>query len=266
MKRKILYRIFTVFASIAMFIIIGFIAIMIPANSKAFYKWQFTKHNTLEWVQSQGDELYDEDSPDYDPFAAEYVCSMTEQQLEDLMLHVMRYCVWLEDDINITVDGHYLKIFRADERAHMHDVRNIFGVFIIFTLISVLMCIAFLFFILNRSKAYYETSRKVPFITFGVIIALLAIVGVCTAINYKYMFEVVFHNMLFDGNFAFSNGVMISMIGEIFPDLIMLIGVGWAVMLSVPVIAFVLFNRHIAKKIAKNSQKEEKNSHENAEN
>ncbi len=265
MKRKILYRIFTAVASIAIFIIIGFIAIMVPANSKAFYRWQFDKHSTLEWVQSQGDRLYDEESPDYDPYAAEYVCCMTEQQLEDLMLHVVRYCMWLEDDMNITVDGRHLKIFRADERAHMNDVRNIFGVGIILTIVSVLICIAFLFFLLNRPKAYYETSRKVPFITFGVLFVIFIALALYIVVDFKYVFEVVFHNMLFDGNYAFSSGVMISMIGEIFPDLIMLIGISWLVMMGVPVLAFVLYNKRLAKKSALQAGKEDKNSQTNEE-
>ena len=260
MKRKILYRLFTVGASIAIFIIIGFIAIMVPANSKAFYRWQFDKHNTLEWVQSQGDRLYDENSPDYDPYTAEYVCCMNEQQLEELMLHVVRYCMWLEDDMNVTVDGHYLKIFREDERAHMRDVRNVFGVGTILTIISVLICIAFLFFLLNRPKAYYETSRKVPFITLGILFAIFVAIALYVVIDFKYVFEVVFHNMFFDGNFAFSSGVMISMIGEIFPDLVMLIGISWIVMMALPVLVFVFYNKRLAKKIALQVKNEDKNN------
>ena len=253
MNRKVLYRIFTIIATIAVFIVIGFLAIMIPANSKAFYHWQFTKHNTLDWVQSQASRM--EELPDYDPKVGEYVENMNEQQLEDLMMHVIRYCMWLEDDINITVDGHYLKIFRDDETSHMKDVKNVFGEGIILTLVSILVCIAYLFFLFNRPKEYYETSRKVPFITLGVLIGVFLAVALYTIIDYKYVFEVLLHNALFSGNFSFSNGVMISMIGEIFPDLFMLIGIGWAVSLAVPVLAFVFYNRHLKKKLAQNEAK-----------
>jgi hypothetical protein len=249
MKRKIVYRIFTVFATIAMFIVIGFIAIMIPANSKAFYHWQFEKHKTLDWVQSQASLM--EDNSDYNQNVVRYVENMTEQQLEDLMMHVIRYCLWLEDDINVTVDGEYLKIFREDEVAHMKDVKNIFGVGLILTLLCFLVCVAFLFFILNRYKEYYETSRKVPFITFGALGGVFLVIALCVLIDYKYMFEEVFHNALFSGNFAFSNGVMISMIGQIFPDLITLIGVSWAVTLVIPILLLIFFNRHVKKKLLK---------------
>ena len=158
-------------------------------------------------------------------------------------------------DLKITVDGHSLKIFRDDEASHMKDVKNVFGEGIILTLVSILVCIAYLFFLFNRPKEYYETSRKVPFITLGVLIGIFLAVALYTIIDYKYVFEVLLHNALFSGNFSFSNGVMISMIGEIFPDLFMLIGIGWAVSLAVPVLAFVFYNRHLKKKLAQNEAK-----------
>ncbi len=249
MKRKVLYRIFTVLASISIFIIVGFIAIMVPANSKAFYRWQFEKHNTLDWVQSQAEELYDESSADYDPNAGDYVSKMTDQQLENLMMHVMRYCMWLEDDLNITVEGQYLKIFRADERSHMQDVKNLFGGGIILTIVALLICITFLFFLLNRPKEYYETSRKIPFFTFGVLLTLIVLVAIFALTNFAYTFE-IFHQIFFTGNYAFANGVMVSMITEIFPDLATLIAVGWLVLLIIPAVVLVLYNRHVAKKLA----------------
>ena len=252
--KKAIYRIFTVCTSIAITIIIAFVAIMIPANSKAFYRWQFEKHNTLDWVQSQSEILLDDTSPYYDEKAGNYVANMTEQQLENLMLHVMRYCLWLEDDMNITVDGQYLKIFREDEKSHMFDVKRIFGALIILTILSLLTCIAFLFFIINRPKIYYETSRKIPFITLGVVLALFAFIAIWTIIDYKFVFEVAFHNLFFTGNFAFSDGVMISMIGEIFSDLILLIGIGFLVFTATVFVAFALYNRRVSKKLANEPQ------------
>lgn len=255
MQKTVIYRIITVLASVAIFIVVGFIAITVPANSRFFYRWQFTKHNTLSWVQSQSVMLEDEDSPDYDPQAAKYVTNMTEAQLEELMMHVMRYCMWLEDDVNITVDGQHLKIFRADERAHLSDVRNLFGVGIIFAIISILGCMAFLFFLLNRPKEYYESSRKVPFITFGVLVGIIAIVAIFALVDFMGTFE-VFHQIFFTGNYSFSNGVMISMISDIFTDMAVFIGVGWLVLLAIPIVALILYNKHIGKKIAGESEKQ----------
>lgn len=241
------YKILTVFASVGIFIIVTFIAIMVPANSKAFYAWQFEKNDTLSWVRTQADYLDNEYSEDYDPYAADYVESMTEEQLQDLMMHVMRYCFYLEDDINITVDGRYLNIFRADERAHMKDVRAIFGVFIALTVLSVILCIIFLFFLFNRPRLYFEQCRKIPFITFTVLGGIFLVIALWTMLDFKFVFEVVFHNLFFKGNFAFSYGVMISMIGEIFPDLITLIGIGIPVLLAISTIALCILNNKLSK-------------------
>ncbi len=242
-----LYKILTVLASVGIFIIVAFIAIMVPANSKSFYAWQFEKNDTLSWVRSQAEYMDNIYSDDYDPYAADYVENMTEEQLEDLMMHVMRYCMWLEDDINITVDGKYLNIFRADERAHMKDVKAIFGVFIAITVLSVILCIVFLFFLFNRPRLYFEHCRKIPFITFVIIMGLFALIALWAIVDFRFVYEVVFHNLLFSGNFSFSHGVMISMIGEIFPDLIALIGIGIPVLLSIPTIALCVLNNKLSK-------------------
>ena len=254
MKRTIPYRILTVLASLSIFIIVTFIAIMVPANSKSFYKWQFEKNQTLSWVQSQSSYLDYPLSEDYDPYAADYVENMTEQQLEDLMMHVMRYLTWLEDDVNITVEDRYLNIFTANEKSHLKDVRVVFGVFIILSILSMLFCMVYLFFLINRPKQYYDTSRKIPFITFAVIMALYISFVVWAIVDFKYVYEVFFHNLLFSGNYAFSHGVMVSMISEIFPDIAICVGVSIPVLLSIPTLAFALYNRSIRKKIAKAEQ------------
>ena len=259
MQKTVIYRIITALASVAIFIVVGFIAITVPANSRFFYRWQFEKHNTLSWVQSQSIMLEDETSPDYDPYAAEYVTNMTEAQLEELMMHVMRYCMWLEDDVNITVDGRHLKVFRADERSHLSDVRHLFGVLIILAIVSLLGCMAFLFFLLNRPKDYYKSSRKVPFITMGVLVGIIAIVAIFASVDFGHTFE-VFHKIFFTGNYSFSNGVMISMISDIFTDMAVLVVIGWLVLLAVPTVALALYSKHIGKKIISESKKAPENN------
>ncbi|MBO5224478.1 MAG: DUF1461 domain-containing protein [Clostridia bacterium] len=263
MKKTIIYRILTVCATIAIFIVVGFIAIMVPANSKAFYRWQFEKHNTLEWVQSQADGMGDSYSSKYNPEAEKYVANMTEVQLEELMLHVMRYCMWIEDSLDITVEGESLSVFRADEKSHLSDVRNLFGAGMIVTLISLLACIVFLFFLLNRPKEYYESSRNVPFITLAVLVGLIAFVAVFACIDFTVTFE-IFHKILFTGNYSFSNGVMISMISEIFPDLALIIGISWLITLAIPIVALIFYNRHVAKKICAENTKQSEETTANA--
>ena len=55
---------------------------------------------------------------------------------------------------------------------------------------------------------------------------------------------------------------MISMIGEIFPDLCALIGIAMPILLLIPVLIFIFYNRALSKKYAKVEDKEQKNGEE----
>ena len=96
MKRAkgVLANLLTVLFTLSAFLLAGFIAVIVPATSNSFYKTQFRKHGTLEKVRAQSAYIDDAD-------AKNYVANMTEEQLLSLMNHTMRYCLYLEDDLNI---------------------------------------------------------------------------------------------------------------------------------------------------------------------
>ncbi len=247
--------------TIAAFLFFGFLSIFIPAYTPAFYKAQFEKHGTLEAVQYQARYLDDPDSEDYDPAAAEYVRNMTDEQLMDLMMHAMRYCSLLEDDLNITVDGQYLKIFRKDEVSHMKDVRGVFAGGIVIVLVSVVLGVAYLIFALRNRKLYCEKARKIPYFTLIALASVLAFVGICAAIDFDAAFD-IFHRIFFEDNWVFGSGVMVYMIGPIFTDLVPVIIVTWVALTALFVTGLIFYNRRLKCKYATSTASPSENKEE----
>lgn len=246
---KLFIRVFAVFSTIGIFLFAGLLAIFLPAFSQAFYRAEFKKNDTLALVQAQADYLDDSESADYDPAAAEYIRNLTEEQLMDLMMHTMRYCVYLEDDLNITVDGVHLSVFRADEYSHMRDVKGLFGggMAIVFGFFA--CSVVFSVFAIAKKKLYYETCRRVPFYTLFAAFIFLLFVGICAAVNFEAAF-IVFHQIFFTGNWAFGSGVMIAMIGNIFTDLVPVIFILYVCLIAVYCLALALYNRRVGKKLS----------------
>ena len=192
---KILYRIGTVFFTLSVFLMIGFVAIIGPAISRGFYKSQFQKvdeygETVLDVVRYQSIYLDDEK-------ASEYIENLTEEQLLDLMMHTMKYCLYLEEDLNITVDGEYLEIFREDEYSHMEDVKKVFGGGILIVGFAFLVFIASLILGIKNKKGYYLNSRKFPYYTLIGVFAVLAFIGLAAAIDFDKAFE-IFHKIFFE--------------------------------------------------------------------
>ena len=242
--KKAFSKILAVFFTVSVFLFCGFLSIMIPANSSAFYSAQFKKHDTLTYVRSQSVYLSDEK-------ASAYIKNLTSEQLLDLMNHVVRYCMLIEDDMNITVDGEYLEIFQDDEISHMKDVQKVFlGGFIIVAIAIVFIIVGLVFFFIKR-KGYYENCRKVPYWTLLAVVGVLLLIALFALINFDLAFE-IFHQIFFDGNYSFSSGVMIWMIGFIFEDIVAIIVPVWIILLSAFTIAITFINKKLAKKYEKN--------------
>lgn len=242
---KIIYKICAVIFTLAVFLATGFIAIMIPANSPSFYKEQFYKidyfgNPVIETVRLQARLIEDKK-------ASKYIANISEEQLLDLMMHTMKYLTFLEDDLNITVDGEYLEIYRSDELSHMQDVKNLFGGGIILVLVATVILCVLLVLGLIKKKGYYENCRKVPYYTLIGIFAVLALLGLAIAIDFTTAFE-IFHQIFFDGNYAFADGVMIAMINNIFFDLVPIILAIWIVLLALFVVGLVLYNYVLKQK------------------
>ena len=250
--KKISANVLAVLFAISAFLIFGFIAIIVPATSNSFYKSQFEKHDTLSYVRYQARYLNDEN-------AKVYIENLTFDELLSLMNHTMRYCLFLEDDLNITVDGQYLEIFLDEkgetlndgclERTHMADVKALFGGGMIIIMVAILIVIIGIVLGIKHREYYYENCRKTPYITLFVVFILLAAIGIFVAVNFDTAFT-MFHKIFFDGKqWQFGYGVMIAMIGEIFLDLVPIIVSVWVGLLAVFIVGLILFNKHQHKKL-----------------
>lgn len=244
---KIVYRVGAVLFTLAVFLMIGSVAVLCPAISKGFYSSQFLKENgkndtVLENVRYQSKYIEDEK-------AKEYISNLTDEQLMNLMMHTIKYCLYLEDDLNITVEGEYLEIFRPDELSHMADVKGVFGGGLLIVFVAIIIFVVTLALGLIKKKGYYENCRKIPYYTIIGVMILLGFIGLAVAIDFGKAFD-VFHKILFDDNWRFSNGVMIAMIGlsKIFLDLVPIILTIWISLLLLFVIGVKLYNGYLSRK------------------
>ncbi|MBR2337114.1 MAG: DUF1461 domain-containing protein [Clostridia bacterium] len=242
---KILSRALAVLFVLSFAILAGFVAIVIPTSSRGFYKKQFLKPNeegktALYLVRRQTYDISDIET-------ARFVIDMTEDELVDVMMHAVRYCFYLEDDLNPTVDGYQMKLYREDEISHMQDVKGVFGGGLIMVGVSLAVFITGLCLALIKKKSYYLNCRKVPvYALIGVLLGLLA-VGIFSLANFDFAFD-AFHKIFFDGNWEFETGIMIEMIGYLFDDILPIILSVWLGLLAVFGVAIYFFNRFLKKK------------------
>ena len=242
---KTIYKICAVIFTLSVFLTTGFVAIIAPAVNKSFYAEQFKKidlfgNPVIESVRLQSKYVEDQK-------AKEYVANISEEQLLDLMMHVMAYLTFLEDDMNITVDGEYLQIFRQDEISHMQDVKNLFGGGICIVAVATVLLVVLLILGVIKKKGYYENCRKVPYYTLLGVFIVLALLGLAVAIDFTTAFE-IFHQIFFAGNYAFSDGVMIAMISNVFFDLVPIILIIWVALLVLFVGGLILYNYLLTQK------------------
>lgn len=245
---KILSKAMACLFTLSAFVIIVFVAIIVPSNSSAFYSAQFNEPDEygktpIDYVKKYSYSMQDDK-------AASYVLQMSEDDLIGLMKHVMRYCLYLEDDLNPTVNGEKINVFRQDEVSHMKDVKGVFGGLLITVGVSVLIFISTLILAILKKKEYYQNCRKVPFYTLIGVFSLLLVLGITVAIDFEWAFD-IFHMILFDGNWIFEDGIMIEMIGYIFDDLVPIILGASVIMLGLFVLGLYLYNRGLKNKFEK---------------
>ncbi len=238
--KKFFIKLTAVIFTVSAFLLAGFVSVIGTATSGAFYRWQFEKNNTLEYVRAQA-------SYTADPAAKEYLSSLTDSGLEELMSHTMKYCLGAEDDLNPIINGERVEVFRPDEVSHMYDVKTVFKGGIAIGAVSAVLFISGLAAALVFKKSFYENCRKIPYITLAVMLGLIAVIGLAAAVDFDAAFE-LFHMILFEGNWTFGNGVMIAMIGAIFTDIVPVIITVWLILSAVFVAGTVLYNRYLVKK------------------
>ena len=241
---KVLSKIVAVFFIISFTVLAGFVAIIIPASSQSFYTERFREKDekgrtALDYVKDQNYFLLDDET-------ARFVMDMTEEDLVYVMKHVVRYCFYLEEDLNPTIGGYKMQFFREDEISHMKDVKNLFGVVLIVVGISLVVFIVTLCIGVIKRKSYYQNCRKIPFyVLLGVFIIVLA-VGIFSVLNFDKAFD-IFHQILFSGNWEFEDGIMIKMIGYIFDDILPIILTIWLGLLTLLGAGIVLYNKKLKK-------------------
>ena len=241
---KILGKVGAVFFVLSFAVISCFIAIVIPACSKAFYKDEFNKTlengHTIHYIVKRETYLME------DVQSARFVMEMTEDELIDLMMHTVRYCFYLEEDLNPTIDGYQLKLYRQDEISHMQDVKAVFGGGLVIVGVSVGVFIITLCIGLVKRKSYYENCRKVPIYALIGVLLVFLIIGIASMIWFDKAFD-IFHKLLFDGNWEFETGVMIKMIGYVFDDIFPIILTIWLTLLALFGVGILRFNKKIKK-------------------
>ena len=125
----------------------------------------------------------------------------------------------------------------------MADCKKLFGIGIILFFVSVAIFIATLVLGIVFRKTYYLYCGKTVYITLGICLGVLAVIGIFAAINFDKAFT-IFHEIFFNGKqWQFGYGVMIAMIGEIFTGLVPIIGIIWIGLLILAVVGVYLFNR-----------------------
>ncbi len=240
--KRFLIKLSAFVLSLTMFLCLGFVAIIIPATSEAFYEGQFEKHDTLAYVQYQARYLEGD--------AKEYIASLDDEALIDLMLHAIRYCLSLEDNLNPTIDGKVLEVYSENELSHMKDVRDVFSGGMTIVLVAFVLSVLILVLIFFNKKDYYQSGRRYPFYSLILVAVLLAAVAIFCVVDFELAF-VIFHLLLFEGNWQFANGVMIAMIGEIFFDIAFIIAALWAIFLALYVIFILILNATSKPRMAK---------------
>ena len=239
---KVFSKIGAVFFVLSFTIMAGFIAIVIPASSNSFYLKRFREvdekgKTAHDYVKEQTYFLLDDET-------ARFVYDMTENDLVFVMKHVVRYCFYLEEDLNPTIDGYQMQFFREDEIAHMKDVKKVFGVGLIIVGVSLVVFIVTLGLGIVKRKGYYQNCRKIPiYALIGVFIVVL-VVGVLAVLNFDKAFD-IFHLILFSGNWEFEDGIMIKMIGYIFDDILPIILTIWLGLLALLGVGVWLYNKKL---------------------
>ena len=242
---KILGKVGAVFFVLSFVILSGFVSVLIPATSTAFYRAQYRKvdengYTPVDYVKRQSYFIKDEKS-------ARFIMDMTEDKLVDTMMHAVRYCLYLEDDLNPTVNGYKMQIYRQDELSHMQDVKKVFGGGLIIVAVALTLFLVTLCFGIIKRKSYYNNCRKVPFYALiGVLLVLLTL-GILALTSFELAFD-IFHKILFDGNWEFQNGVMIEMIGYIFEDIAVIIISVWLGLLALFSASVYLCNKLLKRK------------------
>ena len=241
---KVLSKVLTAIFVVAVFFITGFVSVLLPSCNRSFYKWQFQKEGYLGYTPLEQVKIERLGTTDED--VVNYIVELDVDGLVDLMMHTLKYCFYIEGDLNPKVEGKTINLFREDEISHMKDVKNVFGGVLISVIASVIAVVVLIPIGLKKKKSYYENCRKIPLYTIIGIVGFFIVVGLSCAIAFDCAFE-VFHQIIFEGNYAFESGIMIGMIGDIFYDLVPIILSIWIVLFGSFAVGLYFYNKKLKR-------------------
>ncbi len=245
--KSIAVKLLTIFATLGFVLTICITAFVIPASSQGFYKRQFEKNNTLEKVISQERQV---------PIKArDFIRELDDNKLLKLMNGVLDYCVGRSNTPNpLNDNGEIIEIFNKNELSHFNDVRKLFiGVFIAGG-VGFLFFIAGLLVSLINKRFYFNHAKRYPLYTLTGVGVVLLIIGLGALINFRKVFYLL-HLIFFEGNFAFSKGVMINLIGDIFAPMALISIPIIIIFIALFITLVIYYNRRLNKVFTKKTDK-----------
>lgn len=195
-----------------------------------------------------GDSHYGFYKKEYEKYRVTDDLNMKIDNVMAVTEHMMAYLIGKEEKLSIVtdVDGKHQDFFNEQDRLHMADVRNLFLGGLKLRNYAVILAII-LMIVLRAKKADFR--RLVPqgyLQALFVYLTLAAILGVAMSIDFTSCFT-LFHKLFFTNNlwiFDPETDYMIRMLPEgFFFDMVIRVGVIFIVLLAVPGVAAVVYNR-----------------------
>ena len=165
--------------------IISWTAAFILTSSRAYYRFEFAKNNTvnkLHWVYEREDgiRVYKEYNSD---------------ELEIIMNKIVDYMTNKTDDLQI-VDDEGMNVFSNQAIYHMEDVKKLYNTWSIIIVILIPILIGMIIYIHKNIEEISKTIKKQVIITFSIIGFIFLIIAIGLIIDSATTF-IIFHHIIF---------------------------------------------------------------------
>lgn len=161
---------------ITLLVLVTYVSVIIPTNTKMFYKYEYEKNKIEE------------------------VINIKMENLQIVTDHMLDYLNNKNDDltVNTVVNNTVVSFFSDREIAHMKDVKYLFLTFELIRNISIglFLSTGITMIFIDKSKLYLPKIYKYLSITTLVLLIMLV---VTVSMNFNNAFE-IFHQMFFDND------------------------------------------------------------------
>lgn len=161
---------------ITLLVLVTYVSVIIPTNTKMFYKYEYEKNKIEE------------------------VINIKMENLQIVTDHMLDYLNNKNDDltVNTVVNNTLVSFFSDREIAHMKDVKYLFLTFELIRNISIglFLSTGITMIFIDKSKLYLPKIYKYLSITTLVLLIMLV---VTVSMNFNNAFE-IFHQMFFDND------------------------------------------------------------------